>query len=638
MRQGTDILGKSVFAYDSGKILESVRDLIFDHETNRVLGFLVSEAGWFKSARILPLSSVKAIGPSGIITANKNALVAAKTISRIKALLKEDNVLRGTKIMTTDGRNLGTMVDLFFDEVTGLVEGYEVSGGLFADAYSGRSFVPALQTFTIGEDVAFVSPETADLMEEQVGGVRGALLSAGDRLQEAGSYTGSKLQEAGQYTGTKLQEAGQYTNAKLQAATAAAQKDWEAITRDASEQYDIARRNAEISVTNTVVSPDDQRAYALGKTTQDAVLDSQGHELFPGRLEITAVEVEKAADNGVLDRLYRATGGDIGQEARDRIQAATQTARDQFQTATQQAKDQFQVATQQASQDFKGLQHDTLTSITNAAVSPENQRAYALGKPVNHEIYTPAGDLLIGSGDVVTSEVVDRASEANILDEVYRATGGDIGADLSQQAKGFFAAPMVDQTLGQRAESTVRTPSGVVIVAAGQIVTETVLERAREHRQEQALIEATGLSLDAAYRQGASQRLKRSNERFKQGTAIAGKQLQSGASQLQSEAATLWVALQRQAAKTQSQVQQFVENRRIQGALGRPVTRVILDEQDHVILNMGDLITHQAIDRAREAGSLEILLGSVYNHTPELMTRSDLRAPSRGEAALVQQS
>ncbi|MBE9137258.1 PRC-barrel domain-containing protein [Nodosilinea sp. LEGE 07088] len=624
MRQGSDILGKSIFAYDTGKMLESVRDLVFDHETNQVLGFLVSEAGWFKGARILPLASVKAIGPSGIITADKSTLVSAKTLSRIKALLRENNILRGTKIMTTDGRHLGTMVDLFFDEITGLVEGYEVSGGLFADAYSGRSFVPALHTLTIGEDVAFVSPETADLMEEQVGGVRGALQSASDRLQEAS-----------QYTGTKLQEAGQYTSEKLQAATTAAQKDWEALTRDASEQYDTARRSAEVSITNAVVAPSEQQAFTLGKTTQDAVLDHQGHMLFPVGLAITAADVQKASDSGVLDRLYRATGGDIGQEARDRIQVATQAAREQFQTATQQAKDQFQSATQQASQDLKGLQHDTLASITNAAVSPANQRAYVLGKIVDRDIYTTAGNLLIAEGAVVNTEVLSLADSAEVLDELYRATGGDISADLTQQATGFLAAPLVDQTLGQRAETTVRTPSGVVIVAAGQIVTETVLERARTHRQEQALMDATGLSLDAALRQGASQRLQRTNEQFKQRTAIAGRQLQTGASQLQSEAATLWAVLQRQATNAQVQVQQFIENRRIQGALGRPVTRVMLDEQDQVILNVGDLITHKAIHRARAAGCLEILLGSVYSHTPEL-TRSDLRAPTPGDAALVQ--
>ncbi|MEA5451060.1 PRC-barrel domain-containing protein [Leptolyngbya sp. CCNP1308] len=636
MRQGSDILGKSVFAYDTGRTLESVRDLIFDHETNQVLGFLVAEAGWFKSARILPLSSIKAIGPSGIITADKSTVVPARTLARVKALLKENNVLRGTKIMTTDGRNLGTMVDVFFDETTGLVEGYEVSGGLFADAYSGRSFVPALQTLTIGEDVAFVVPETADLMEEQVGGVLGALQSAGDRLQEAGQYTGTKLQEATTYTGTKLQVAGQYTSEKLQVAASAAQKEWEVMTLAASQQYDSARRNAEVSITNAVISPEEQRAYALGKATQAAVVNDQGVVVISPSVVVTVLEVQQAVDNAVLDRLYRATGGDIGQEASNRIQAATQAAKEQFQLTSQQAQLQLQAATEQASRDLKGLQQDTLATVTNAAVDPKRQRTHALGKTVARDIYTLQGNLLIAEGAVVTTGVLTMADAAGVLDELYRATGGDIGAELTQQASDWLAKPAVEQTLGRRANSTVRTPSGLVIVAAGQIVTELVLDRAQAHHQEQALMVSTGLSLDEAYRQGASQGLLKTNERLRTTSAIAGRQLQTSASQLQSEAATLWVVCQRQARQVQLQVQQFIENRRIQGALGRPVTRVILDGHDQVILNVGDLITHKAIDRAREAGCLEILLGSVYNHTPEL-TRSDLRAPSPGEAALVRQ-
>ena len=627
MRQGSDILGKSIFAYDTGKAISSVRDLIFDHETNQVLGFLVAEAGWFKGARILPLSAVKAIGPSGIITASKNTIVSAKTLSRVKALLKEDNILRGTKIMTTDGRNLGTMVDLFFDDSTGLVEGYEVSGGLFADAYSGRSFVPAPHTLTIGEDVAFVSPETTSLMEEQVGGVLGALQLAGGRLQEAGQYTGEKLQEAGQYTSAKLQEA-----------TTAAQRDWEAMTLAASERYELARRNAEISITNAVVSPDDQQTYVLGKTTGEAVLNHAGEVIIPAGAVITALEVERAVQYTVLDRLYRSTGGDIGQDASARLQAATLAAKEQFQAATQAAKQQLDVATAQASQDLKGWQQDTRASLTNAVVNPERQRAYALGKTVDHDIYTAEGYLLIAEGALVTPELLTIAESAQVLDELYRATGGTVGSELTQQAGNLLAAPVVGQALGRRADSTVRTPAGLVIVAAGQIVTESVLERAQAHHQAPALMAATGLTMDEAMRQSLGQGWYATNERVQSGSAIAGRQFQAGASQLQTEAATLWAACQRQALKLQIEVQQFIENRRIQRALGRPVSRVILDQQDQVILNLGELITHQAIDRAREAGSLEILLGSVYSHTPEMLTRSDLRAPARGQAALVRQS
>ncbi|MEI6330276.1 MAG: hypothetical protein WCP16_13650 [Pseudanabaena sp. ELA645] len=69
-------------------------------------------------------------------------------------------------------------------------------------------------------------------------------------------------------------------------------------------------------------------------------------------------------------------------------------------------------------------------------------------------------------------------------------------------------------------------------------------------------------------------------------------------------------------------------------SLCRPVTRVILDRHDEVILNVGELITHQAIAISREADVLEVLLDSVYTETPNL-SLSDLRAPEAGKAALT---
>jgi hypothetical protein len=79
------------------------------------------------------------------------------------------------------------------------------------------------------------------------------------------------------------------------------------------------------------------------------------------------------------------------------------------------------------------------------------------------------------------------------------------------------------------------------------------------------------------------------------------------------------------------------EQEQIKRALGRPVTRVILDSQDNVILNTGEVITNQAIRRARAAGVLDILLDSVYEGDAPL-TAEDLRAPEAGIASLEEQS
>jgi hypothetical protein len=79
------------------------------------------------------------------------------------------------------------------------------------------------------------------------------------------------------------------------------------------------------------------------------------------------------------------------------------------------------------------------------------------------------------------------------------------------------------------------------------------------------------------------------------------------------------------------------EQEQIKRALGRPVTRVILDSQDNVILNTGEVITNQAIRRARAADVLDILLDSVYEGDAPL-SAEDLRAPEAGIASLEEQS
>ena len=69
----------------------------------------------------------------------------------------------------------------------------------------------------------------------------------------------------------------------------------------------------------------------------------------------------------------------------------------------------------------------------------------------------------------------------------------------------------------------------------------------------------------------------------------------------------------------------------IADAVGRPVTKVILDREDNVILNMGDIITHQAIQRSYDAGGLDSLLDSVYKAKVEF-TKEELRTPAGAEA------
>ena len=66
----------------------------------------------------------------------------------------------------------------------------------------------------------------------------------------------------------------------------------------------------------------------------------------------------------------------------------------------------------------------------------------------------------------------------------------------------------------------------------------------------------------------------------------------------------------------------------IEDAVGRPVTKVMLDLEDRVILDLGDLITHAAVQRAHDAGALDSLLASVFKGEVAF-ERDEMRAEGR---------
>ena len=176
---------------------------------------------------------------------------------------------------------------------------------------------------------------------------------------------------------------------------------------------------------------------------------------------------------------------------------------------------------------------------------------------------------------------------------------------------GAIASVGIEQAQGRRVNRMIFTDEGLVIAAEGQIVTPRVIERAKAYHQEQALLESVGLTTVGTLQTTGSN---------------IGQQVKEGTK-------GLWEQVKETASNLQDHGTKAIEDKRIKGALGRPVTRVILDRSDGVILNVGELITHQAIADSRQADVLEVLLDSVHTETPRL-SLNELRAPEPGKAAL----
>jgi uncharacterized protein YrrD len=122
-----DIIGKPVVAADSGERIETVVAPIFDRAENCLLGFLVDQAGWFSNPKVLPLYLVKAIEADAIIIPWKESISPASDYATIHDVLAENNSLDRDHILANNDRDLGSLLDLYFDENTGDIENSEAT-------------------------------------------------------------------------------------------------------------------------------------------------------------------------------------------------------------------------------------------------------------------------------------------------------------------------------------------------------------------------------------------------------------------------------------------------------------------------------------------------------------------------------
>lgn len=233
MLKGNDIVGKPVLDSNDHQPIKKVEELIFDPYHSQVLGFLLHKGGWAGGALALLWPNVLAVSPEAVITRSGDLIVEARWTVEIKRVLEVNERLMGRRMATTDGRDLGTVTDLFFDHQTGAIEGYEVAGGAFAGgafaAPSTRSFAPAPPQLTIEADAALVPPVVAQRMEERADAARARRAGCGEALEAA---KGLRVRQAVRSRGRYVAAQGQIvTDAVIERARVLRQEAalWKAV-------------------------------------------------------------------------------------------------------------------------------------------------------------------------------------------------------------------------------------------------------------------------------------------------------------------------------------------------------------------------------------------------------------------------
>ena len=184
MRKGKTVVGQSVISYAEGRRLDTVKDLLISQTNDAIVALLVDEGGLLSGSRVVPIESVRNFGRDAVVVADAGSITTASADPEVKSILNRNDKLLGKRVVSDMGDALGSISDMYFEEESGRIQGFEVSGGVLGDIARGTSYLAVDEIERLGPDVIFVRPDTGENLQSQVGGVLGTLDKAGNRIGE----------------------------------------------------------------------------------------------------------------------------------------------------------------------------------------------------------------------------------------------------------------------------------------------------------------------------------------------------------------------------------------------------------------------------------------------------------------------
>ena len=128
MIRATELGGRAVVDVDHAEKLGKVDRVVLDPDARHVAGFVVSQGSSLfnqKEHLLLSAASVHAIGPDAVtVHRGEGAVLASGGLDHLPRV----SDMIGRKVVSDQGRLLGTVDDVLIDETDGRIVGYTLAG------------------------------------------------------------------------------------------------------------------------------------------------------------------------------------------------------------------------------------------------------------------------------------------------------------------------------------------------------------------------------------------------------------------------------------------------------------------------------------------------------------------------------
>lgn len=282
---GRELIGKAVMMCDDIEQCPCVKGLVLDASETHVTGFLVDDDEGTRRARVLPLGQVRSYGQDQILVRSCQAIEDVDLVPNMQFGLHHHESATGTRLLKSNGSEVGTIEDLSFDETTGNIDSFEVAEkNSWAESLLGHDDLLLHEELTPG---VIVHSSEIKQIESDLDRMDEAAIRTSDSVRSEAAF--ELLDE--QHSETTVPETP--PDHHRSAIGLFASGLWESTKHTANEIYESASR----------VIRKHHIQQALGRRVTRSVLDSEGQVVVEAGEVVTLAAIERARRAGALEIL-----------------------------------------------------------------------------------------------------------------------------------------------------------------------------------------------------------------------------------------------------------------------------------------------------------------------------------------------
>jgi len=164
-KKSVEILGLPIISITEGRELGMSKTLLIDAKNGAVAAITIEDEDWYRGVKLLPYSSVIAIGHDAVTITNSENILTLEDASDYEAMLDANIRIIGTKAITKSGTINGTVSEIFIGD-DGKVEKVQI-----VDPNGAEAEITSDQISIFGKQVTVIDTpeegETAIPMEDE---------------------------------------------------------------------------------------------------------------------------------------------------------------------------------------------------------------------------------------------------------------------------------------------------------------------------------------------------------------------------------------------------------------------------------------------------------------------------------------